>query len=168
MADLNVGVLEARLTAVEREYIRFGENIAGINSKIDDRFSTLSSLIAAKGQTNWGILASFAGLLITVIGALGGLALLPVYNLLEKHSVIIEKTREAQVPRGEMTEMWKGIYRETDNLRSRIILETEGLQRQIDEAKRDYKTIYSAPDALRDIGDRLKRLEESSWRNSKN
>lgn len=157
MDSPNIGVIEARLSSVERD-------LARQTGRFDEKLNSVSDQISQKGKPEWGILASFAGLLITVVGALGGLALLPVYNKLSEHDSIVEKIRTENVPRPEIAEKVLAIYRDIDNLRSRLILTTDALQKQIDDNRRDYKSIYGAPDAFKEINDRLKRVEEMSWK----
>ncbi len=160
----NIGVIESRLASLEREHYRFAEAIANLSGRIDEKFGSLSAQISERSKTNWSTLCTFAGLLITVIGALGGLALLPVYHTLESHGTSIEKQRDVAVPRAELTEKFASVDRDFDNARQNRIMADENLQRQIDDIRRAVNGIYGATDVIKDISDRLKKVEDMNWR----
>ena len=61
----DIGALEQRVYGLE-------QGVAGISSQI----GALSSKLDERGRTQWGVLASIAGVVLTFVIALGGLGLL--------------------------------------------------------------------------------------------
>lgn len=161
----DLGALEQRVYGLEKAVGDISSMIAGLSSKIDER-----------SRTSWPTLASFAGVLVVVMGGLGALAyrpiegslndikgLLPLMVTRAEHMTAlnhverdlarlnqsVEKNEAAIVPRGEHEEKWRGNVQAQANL-----------QRQIDEIRRDYGQTYSLRDAFAHMQRKVEDMEK--------
>ena len=141
--------LNVRMSTVESAVVKIADDIGGLRRQfIEGR------------TTQWPVLISLGSLLFVVISGLGFITMQPMkdkqYELSQDLRAVV---RDQLVPRQEMVERWAANTRDLEYLRQRITREAEDLQRQIDSVSKKYTDIYSAPDLIKDLSDRLRSLE---------
>lgn len=73
-AEKQYSQLDSRVAALESDMSNLIRSVDRLNQSIDG----MSQRVSASGATNWGVLGTWTAVLVTVIGGLGTLALLPV------------------------------------------------------------------------------------------
>lgn len=167
----NGGAVGARVTALERQYTAISSKLDALTEKMDARRAVPWGAIG----TGVAMLAFLGGIVIWAFSAyilqiqvaqqsadrrIEQLAMVTVPRAeLDDRRIVsnartdrieadILRIQEGIVPRGEHSERW----RSTD-------AEIAGVQRQLDQLRADFGGTYSLKDALRDLQQRLERIE---------
>lgn len=172
----DIGALEQRVYGLE-------QGVAGISSQI----GALSSKLDERGRTQWGVLASIAGVVLTFVIALGGLAYWPIQaqqqdaklvlarvveilqGLPERFVTIRELDARAGRTQSDLTRLAADL-RQIENVtvprgehaeRWRALEASDAaLQKQVDDLKRQFGDTFSLRDALIQMQRRMDNLEE--------
>lgn len=137
---------------IERGHAEIGAALTRNSERTDNSINRITDAIAAKGQTNWGLLASMAGVLLAVIGGLATLARQPILDALTDHKASISELQRSVVPREELRLHWEQDDRRYDDLRHTQQRTWDQIDKERDrEATRDEK-----------LGDRIDRSRAES------
>lgn len=155
-AESDFGALEQRIYSVEQGILSINNALSSLSVKLDER-----------SQTSWPTLASFATVIVVVMGGLGALAKSPIDASLARielslpsfstrGEVLIATTRidrdilrlekkvddnhAITVPRGEHVEKWRSYD-----------LQHAVLQHELDEFRKELGAAYSFRDAFIDL-----------------
>lgn len=146
MADTtNYGALEERVTGLERA-------VTHISTSID----TLGKEFRERQRFPWAAIWGGVSVLLVVVGMFGAIVIWGFNSYLgginenfNRFHADFVKLADSVVPRGEHEGHWQA-----------QITADATLQRQIDEMRANFGATYSLGDAIRDISERLDRLEQ--------
>ncbi|NNM72657.1 hypothetical protein [Enterovirga aerilata] len=74
---------------------------------MESAIATLSAEVRAGGKTQWQTIVTSVGVIVAILGALGGLAYLPIKNGMGVLGSELRLLRDAAVPRAEQAERWR-------------------------------------------------------------
>lgn len=101
------GALQERVSGLGQQFLHFEQATTRSFQQVETAIATLSAEVRAGGKTQWQTIVTSVGVLVAILGALGGLAYLPVRNGMEQLGVESRLLREAVVPRAEQAERWR-------------------------------------------------------------
>jgi hypothetical protein len=159
MAEPNIDRLDQRVTGLEHGQKDLSTSLVHLSTRIDDKFNTLGTLVQERSRTQWPLLYSAAGLVISVMTIIGFLAMKPTDNKIADHDDFLKELRVSLVSRQEHVERWKSYDKDIDNLRSRLIYETTNIDKNIEDLRKKFNDTYGARDIILDLKDRIGRLE---------
>lgn len=166
--DVRFAGLQQRVTGLENA-------VQGVATQI----SNLATTINERSRTPWGILLTGAGVVITVLVVIGGLASRPYQEGIDRIEMAVRDLGQKAVTRDEID--WRTARSKEDRERVEKMLselrtdmvprgehdqkwraydtEIAAIQRQVDDLKQTQANTYSARDLLLDLRERLDRLE---------
>ncbi len=108
-ADPNTqfAALQERVYGLGQQFLHFEQATTRSFQQVESALSTLSAEVRAGGKTQWQTIVTSVGVIVAILGALGGLAYLPVKNGMDAFGSELRLLREAAVPRGEQAERWR-------------------------------------------------------------
>lgn len=159
MSEPHIGVLDQRVTGLEHGFKDLSTALNHMGSRIDDRFGSLATLINERGRTQWPLLYSAAGLIISVMSIIGILAMRPTDYKISDLYDSVKELRATEVPRAEIAERWRSYDKDIENVRGRLLYETSTLEKSIDDLRKKFNDTYGARDVILDLRERLARLE---------
>ena len=109
------GALQERVYGLGQQFLHFEQATTRSFQQVETAIATLSAEVRAGGKTQWQTIVTSVGVVVAILGALGGLAYLPVRNGMEALGSELRILRDATVPRAEQTERWR---RTEDDLRA--------------------------------------------------
>lgn len=140
---------------------RFGAAIEAINKKID-----------AQNTTPWVTYIAAAGLMMSVMSAVGYVAYSPMKQDILTLAMEAKEQREKIVPRVEHEREWARMEKTVTELRTRTEKNTEnlvtkesfqqqvgGLQRQVDEIRKDVGGVITTRDVLQNLEKKIDRQD---------
>lgn len=143
-------------------------------SRIETTLNSLNAKIEARSTTNWGVIASWAGIVLL----LGGALYYPINKDTASVVAAVSRLQDVIVPRVEHQKEWERAEKSLLETRTRIeknqetliprdvfMSTTTALQRQIDEIRRDVGGVVTTRDVLQNTEKKLDRLE-SEFRDS--
>jgi len=153
--DLNYAALQERVYGLGQQFLHFEQATTRGFQQVETAIAALSAEVRAGGKTQWQTIVTAVGVLVTILGAIGTLAYLPVKGGMDANTTEVRLLRENVVPRAEHAERWRraeedfraleaSLRRQEDRLVSRPehdrLLRAserrlEDLQRQLDELK---------------------------------
>jgi hypothetical protein len=141
----NLGALEERVTGVERA-------ISHISSSID----ALGKEFRERQRFPWAAIWGGVSVLLVIVGMFGAIVIWGFNSYLsgmtdnfDRFHADFVKLQDSVVPRGEHIGHWDAQVTADANL-----------QRQIDELRATFGGTYSLGDQIKNLGDRLARLEQ--------
>lgn len=141
----NLGALEERVTGLERA-------VSHISASID----ALGKEFRERQRFPWAAIWGGVSVLLVVIGMFGAIVIWGFNSYLgginsnfDRFHADFVKLSDGVVPRGEHESTWQ----------TQAAIDTN-LQRQLDELRTAFGATYSLGDAIRDISNRLERLEQ--------
>ena len=99
--------LQERVYGLGQQFLHFEQTTTRSFQQVESALSTLSAEVWAGGKTQWQTIVTSVGVIVAILGALGGLAYLPVKNGMEAFGAELRILREAAVPRAEQVERWR-------------------------------------------------------------
>jgi hypothetical protein len=99
--------LQERVSGLGQQFLHFEQTTTRAFQQVESAISTLSAEVRAGGKTQWQTIVTSVGVIVAILGALGGLAYLPVKNGMEQFGSELRILREAMVPRSEQAERWR-------------------------------------------------------------
>lgn len=154
-SDLQYAALQERVYGLGQQFLNFEQATTRGFQQVETAIAALSTEVRAGGKTQWQTIVTAVGVLVTILGAIGTLAFLPVKSGMDQNTTEVRLLRENMVPRTEQAERWRraeddvralevGLRRHEDRLVSRHEHDGFGratdrrlgdLQRQIDDLK---------------------------------
>ena len=107
--------LQERVSGLGQQFLHFEQTTTRAFQQVETAIAALSAELRAGGKTQWQTIVTSVGVIVAILGALGGLAYLPVRNGMEALGSELRILRDATVPRAEQTERWR---RTEDDLRA--------------------------------------------------
>ena len=107
--------LQERVYGLGQQFMNFEQTTTRAFQQVETAIATLSAEVRAGGKTQWQTIVTSVGVIVAILGALGGLAYLPVKNGMEALGSELRMLREAAVPRAEQAERWR---RADDDIRT--------------------------------------------------
>lgn len=99
--------LQERVYGLGQQFLHFEQATTRSFQSVEAALSTLSAEVRAGGKTQWQTIVTSVGVIVAILGALGGLAYLPVRNGMEQLGADARILRDAVVPRAEHAERWR-------------------------------------------------------------
>lgn len=157
--------IQQRIFGIEREQGETRDAVRMLSSRIDERFTALATKLEERSRTPWSNIISACGVTMGVVAVVGSLAYSPVREAVSELNADYKYlTRAEIVPRAEHLEKWRGHEKDIENLRQRMASDHTDLQRQIDSIASKYVDIYSAPQMIKDLNERIRMIEsQRSW-----
>lgn len=135
---------QPNIVAVEQRVYSVEQGLAQINSRLDG----ISSDIKARSQPQWIVLISLGSFILALTTGIGMMAYIPIRSDVNRIDIEYSRLRDSLVTRREHEQVWKN----SDN-------QLANTQKQIDEMKKSFDTIYGPRDAFATINRRLEALE---------
>lgn len=165
----DVGALEQRVYGVEQSLQAISQQIGALGSKIDDR-----------ARTPWATLASFAGVMVIVLGAFGTVIYRPIDLEQTRLRADLNEVAKSSVARSELAIVTKYMDRDFAALTAQVKANNESIvprgehqekwagqsqitaniQRQLDDFRRDFGSTYSLRDAFQNVQRKVDDLEK--------
>ena len=101
--------LDQRVTGLENSVNSIATSISDISKKLDER-----------SRPQWALIASAAGVLITLIGVIGAAWKAPIDSIVARQEQDIRHMEQTIVPRVEINGQWAHADRERDDLKGRL------------------------------------------------
>lgn len=101
------GALQERVSGLGQQFLHFEQATTRSFQQVETAIATLSAELRAGGKTQWQTIVTSVGVIVAILGALGGLAYLPVRNGMEQLAAETRLLRESVVPRAEHAERWR-------------------------------------------------------------
>ena len=101
--------LQERVHGLGQQFLQFEQTTTRAFQQVESALATLSAEVRAGGKTQWQTIVTSVGVIVAILGALGGLAYLPVKNGMEALGAELRILREAVVPRAEQAERWRRV-----------------------------------------------------------
>lgn len=153
--DLQYAALQERVHGLGQQFLNFEQATTRGFQQVEHAIAALSTEVRAGGKTQWQTIVTAIGVLVTILGAIGTLAYLPVKSGMDANTSEVRLLRENMVPRPEHAERWRraeddvraleaGLRRAEDRIVPRFEQDALSrandrrlgdLQRQIDELK---------------------------------
>ena len=108
--------LQERVYGLGQQFLHFEQATTRSFQQVESALSTLSAEVRAGGKTQWQTIVTSVGVIVAILGALGGLAYLPVRNGMEQLGMEARILRDAVVPRAEHAERWRRTDEDVRNL----------------------------------------------------
>ena len=108
--------LQERVYGLGQQFLHFEQATTRSFQQVESALSTLSAEVRAGGKTQWQTIVTSVGVIVAILGALGGLAYLPVRNGMEQLGTEARILRDAVVPRAEHAERWRRTDEDVRNL----------------------------------------------------
>jgi hypothetical protein len=107
--------LQERVSGLGQQFLHFEQTTTRAFQQVETALAGLSAEVRAGGKTQWQTIVTSVGVIVAILGALGGLAYLPVKNGMDALSAETRVLREGVVPRSEHAERWR---RTEDDIRT--------------------------------------------------
>lgn len=112
--------LQERVHGLGQQFLQFEQTTTRAFQQVESALATLSAEVRAGGKTQWQTIVTSVGVIVAILGALGGLAYLPVKNGMEALGAELRILREAVVPRAEQAERWRRTDEDIKALQSEL------------------------------------------------
>jgi hypothetical protein len=99
--------LQERVSGLGQQFLHFEQTTTRAFQQVETAIAGLSAEVRAGGKTQWQTIVTSVGVIVAILGALGGLAYLPVRNGMEALGSELRILRDATVPRTEQSERWR-------------------------------------------------------------
>lgn len=168
-SKIDIGALEQRVYGVETGLRDISQQIGALGSKIDER-----------ARTPWATLASFAGVMVIVLGAFGTVIYRPIDLEQTRLRADLNEFARSSVARSELALVTKYMDRDFAALQAQVKsnydaivprgehvekwagqnLATANMQRQLDDFRRDFGSTYSLRDGFMNVQRKVDELEK--------
>lgn len=105
--DLQYAALQERVYGLGQQFLNFEQATTRGFQQVETAIAALSTEVRAGGKTQWQTIVTAVGVLVTILGAIGTLAYLPVKSGMEANTAEVRLLRENIVPRPEHLERWR-------------------------------------------------------------
>ena len=105
-------------------YAALAQRVTGLEDGMKSVVSAVNGLadkLDRRGQTPWGVIASFGGVSVGVLGLIGGLAYRPIDQGMSKLQEEIKVTQSQLVSRPEHQRNWSLLDRDMDRMERRLL-----------------------------------------------
>jgi hypothetical protein len=154
--NMQYAALQERVHGLGQQFLNFEQTTTRSFQQVEAALAGLSAEVRAGGKTQWQTIVTAVGVIVTILGALGTLAYLPVKSGMDQLSGEVRILRGGMVPRSELVDRWRRNEKDLQALEAglrriedRSVLRVEheekwrandsrfgNLQRQIDEIRR--------------------------------
>jgi hypothetical protein len=111
-----IAALQERVHGLGQQFLAFEQASNRSFQQVESAIATLSAEFRAGGKTQWQTIVTAVGVLVTVLGALGTLAYMPIKSGMDGLSAEVRVMREAIVPRSEHAQRWQRVDHGIDGL----------------------------------------------------
>ena len=106
-ATIQFAALQERVHGLGQQFLQLEQTTTRAFQQVESAIATLSAEMRAGGKTQWQTIVTSVGVIVAILGALGGLAYLPVRNGMDVLGAELRLLRDATVPRAEQAERWR-------------------------------------------------------------
>lgn len=108
--------LQERVHGLGQQFLAFEQATTRSFQQVETAIATLSAEFRAGGKTQWQTIVTSVGVLVTILGALGTLAYMPIKSGMDGLSAEVRVMREGIVPRAEHAQRWTRVDHDLDAL----------------------------------------------------
>lgn len=114
--DTAYAALQERVHGLGQQFMAFEQATTRSFQQVESAIATLASELRAGGKTQWQTIVTSVGVLVSVLGALGALAYMPIKSGTDQMAAELRLMREGIVPRSEHAQRWNRVDHDIDAL----------------------------------------------------
>lgn len=112
--------LQERVHGLGQQFLGFEQATTRSFQQVESAIATLGAELRAGGKTQWQTIVTSVGVLVSILGALGALAYMPIKSGTEQMATEMRMMREAIVPRAEHAQRWQRVDHDIDALEASL------------------------------------------------